>query len=67
MCQRRGGSEIVSIEGIAAAEEMAHALDGTVAAKLALEVFDFGVVAQARNKEGFERVANDVRVLVGLD
>lgn len=46
---------------------VAHALDGTVATKFALEVFDFGVVAKARNEQSLQWVANDVRVFVRFD
>ena len=45
----------------------AHALNGSIATELAFEVFDFGVVTKARDKEGSERIANDVWVLVGFD
>jgi hypothetical protein len=46
---------------------VAHALDGTVATEFALEVLDFGVVAESRNEEGFQRVADDIGVLMRLD
>lgn len=46
---------------------MAHALNGTVTAKFALEVLDFGVVAESRNEEGLQRVADNIGVFMGLD
>jgi hypothetical protein len=46
---------------------IAHALDGTVATEFALEVLDFGVVAESRNEEGLQWVADDIGVLVRLD
>ena len=46
---------------------VAHALDGTIATKFALEVFDFGVVAEARNKQCLQWVTNDVWVFVRFD
>lgn len=46
---------------------IAHALDGAVAAKFALEVLDFGVVAESRNEESLQWVADDIGVLMRLD
>jgi hypothetical protein len=46
---------------------IAHALDGTVATKFALEVFDFGIVAESRNEEGLQWVANDIGIVMRLD
>jgi hypothetical protein len=46
---------------------IAHALDGTVTTKFALEVLDFGVVAESRNEEGLQWVSNDIRIIMGLD
>lgn len=46
---------------------VAHALDGTVTTKFALEVFDFGVIAEARNEESLQWVADDIRVFVRFD
>ena len=46
---------------------VAHALDGTVTTKFALEVFDFGIVAKTRNKEGLQWVTDDIGVFVRFD
>jgi hypothetical protein len=46
---------------------IAYALDGTEATKLALEVLDFGVVAEARNEEGLQWVADNIGIVMGLD
>ena len=46
---------------------IAHALDGTVATEFALEVFDFGVVAESRDEESLQWIANDIGVLMRLD
>jgi hypothetical protein len=67
LCPRPGGSGKVSIESSKAARVIAYALNGTEATKLALEVFDFGVVAEARNEEGLQRVANHIGVVMRLD
>jgi hypothetical protein len=67
LCPRPGGSENVSIGLNRADWEAAHALDGTVATKFALEVLDFGVVAESRDEESLQRVADNIRVLVRLD
>jgi hypothetical protein len=46
---------------------IAHALDGTVTTKFALEVLDFGVVAESRNEESLQWVADDIGVVMRLD
>lgn len=46
---------------------MAHALDGTVAAEFALEVLDFGVVAESRDEESLQRIADNIGILMRLD
>jgi len=46
---------------------MAHALNGTVAAEFALEVLDFGVVAEPRDEEGLQGIADNVGILMRLD
>lgn len=45
----------------------AHALNRAIATKLAFEILDFGAVTEARNKQGSQRITNDVWVLVRLD
>jgi hypothetical protein len=67
LCPRPGGSGEVSIGLSKAIRVIAHALDGTVATEFALEVLDFGVVAESRNEEGLQWVADDIGVLVRLD
>lgn len=67
MCLQPGESERVSV---CLSEEMkvvAHALDGTVATEFSLEVFNIGVVAETRNKEGLQWVTDDVGVFVRVD
>lgn len=46
---------------------VAHALDGTVATKFALEVFDLSIVAETRNEESLQWIANNVGVVVRFD
>jgi hypothetical protein len=67
LCPRPGGSGNVSIDMSKADRVVAHALDGTVTTEFALEVLDFGVVAESRDEEGFQRVADDIGVLMRLD
>lgn len=67
LCPRPGGSRKVSIELSKAERVIAHALYGTVTTKFALEVLDFGVVAESRNEEGLQWVANDIRIIMRLD
>jgi hypothetical protein len=46
---------------------IAHAFDGTVTTKFALEILDFGVVAESRNEESLQWVADDIGIVMRLD